>query len=148
MARAVVAILGIVLVGAVAVWGLQAAAASAGEQRTITGESWTPEAGSVTQLDHSGLPNAYYADSVTVEDSNGNLMDAGVDYEWFEDNGTIKALSGGGLDGETSATIDYEYRQTTENQRALIGIVAMLPRILGIVAPLLGVALLLLFLRG
>ncbi len=148
MARAVIALVAIVAVGAIAVWGLSAAAASAGDQRTITDESWTPEAGTVTQLEHSGLAHAYYDETVTVEDSNGNLMDAGEDYVWYEANGTVKAVTGGGLDGESSATIDYEYRRTTSDQRAIISIAGILPEVMGALVPLLGVALLLIMLRG
>jgi len=148
MSRAVVAILGILLIGGVAVWGLQAAAADAGDKTTIDGESFTPDAGTVTTLEHSELANTYYAETVTVRDGNDDLVDPGEDYVWFEGNGTIKTVTGGELDGSSSATISYSYQSTTSDQRALIGITAMLPRILGVLAPLLGVALLLLFLKG
>lgn len=148
MTRAVVAIIGIVLVGGVAVWGLQAAAADAGAETTIDGETFTPDAGNVTELDHSNLADTYYSESVTVRDGGGNLVDPGADYVWDEDNGTIQTVSGGALDGASSATISYDYQTTTSDQNALIGITAMLPRVMGVLAPLLGVALLLLFLKG
>lgn len=148
MSRAVVAILGIVLVGGVAVWGLQAAAADAGQQTTIDDESFTPTAGSVTTLEHSGLDNTYYAETVEVRDGNNDLVDPGEDYVWFEGNGTIKTVSGGALDGASSASITYAYQTTTSDQRALIGITAMLPEVMGVLVPVLGVGLLLLFLKG
>lgn len=148
MTRAVIAIMAIVVVGAISVWGLQAATANAGEETQISDESFTPDAGAVTQLQHSNLSNTYYGDSVTVRDSGGTIVDAGEDYIWNEGNGTIKTVSGGALDGDSSATIDYDYQRTTEDQRALIGIAAMLPRLLGVLVPVLGVALLLIFLGG
>lgn len=148
MARAVVAIIGIVLVGGVAVWGLQAAAADAGAETTINDESFTPTAGEVTTLEHSNLNETYYDETVTVRDGNGNVVDAGADYVWFEGNGTIKTVTGGALDGASSASIDYAYQRPTADQQALIGITAIIPDVMGVLVPLLAVALLLLFLQG
>jgi len=148
MSRAIVAIFGIILVGGVAVWGLQAAAADAGQQTTINEETFTATAGEVTALEHSGLDNTYYSETVTVRDGNNDLVDPGEDYIWFEGNGTIKTVAGGALDGTSGPSITYSYQTTTSDQQALIGIMSMLPNILGVLTPLLGVAILLLFLKG
>lgn len=148
MSRAIIAIMSIVVVGAIAVWGLQAAAANAGTDHDITDESWTPDAGNVTTLNHSNLEHTYYDETVTVHDSNGNLMDVGQDYVWYESNGTIKTVAGGDLDGETSATIDYGYQTTTSDDRALIKVVGIFPQVLGALVPLFGVAMLLIILNG
>ncbi|MDR9431874.1 MAG: hypothetical protein RI568_14405 [Natronomonas sp.] len=148
MSRAIVAIFAIVIVGAVSVYALGFAAESAGVNHEIDDETFEPVGGQVTTLDHSNLDHTTYDESVEVYDNNGDLVDPQNDYIWFEDNGTIKTVSGGDLDGENSATIDYAYQTTTDDQRALIGITAMFPTILGVLAPLLGVALLFIFLRG
>lgn len=148
MSRAVVAILGIVLVGGVAVFGLQAAAADAGDKTTIEEETFTPTTGEITVLEHSNLNDTYYDETVTVLDGNNDRVDAGTDYVWYERNGTIKPLPGGELDGASGASITYEYQTTSSDQRAIIGITSMLPRVMGVLTPLLGVALLLLFLKN
>jgi len=148
MSRAVVAILAIVIVGAVGVYSLGFAAENAGVDHDIGGEDFTPTAGTVTTLDHSNLEHTTYDEDVEVRDNNGELMDPQNDYVWFDDNGTIKTVTGGDLDGANGATIDYEYQTTTDDQRAMISIVAMFPDVLGVLAPLLGVALLFIFLRG
>lgn len=148
MSRAVVAILGIVLVGVIGIYAAQAGLANASEDRTVDNETWTPTVGVVTELDHSNQTGATYGGEVDIWDENGTVMTNGTDYEWYDGNGTVKALAGGGLDGDSTATITYGFQQTSEEQRALAGIVAMLPRALGILIPLLGVALLFAFLKG
>ena len=148
MSRAIIAIMSIVVIGALGVWGLQAAAANAGVNHAIQDESFTPNAGNVTTLAHSNLDHTYYDESVTVHDNNGDLMDPQNDYVWYDSNGTIRTVVGGDLDGATSATIDYRYQTTTNDQQALITVVGMLPRVLGVVLPLLGLAMLFVIMKG
>lgn len=148
MPRAIVAIMAIVVVGAVAVFGLQAAAVDAGTDRSVDGESFTPDAGNVTALDHSNLDDVTYDEGVTVYDSEGGVVNPDSDYVWYQGNGTLRTVAGGALDGDASATIDYGYQTRSEDQQALIGLVAMLPRIVGVLVPVLGVALLFVLLRG
>lgn len=148
MARAVVAILGLVVVGFLAVQGLDAGLATAGDTRDIDSESWTPNAGSITDLANSNLENAYYTDQVEVFDSNDNRMVDGDDYIWYEQNGTIKTVTGGDLDGESSATINYEFQITSENDRAIGKALSVLPRFIEVGILLGGAILLLLFLKG
>lgn len=145
MPRAVAAILAVIILAMVGVSGLEAALASGGDPVTVENETWTPDPGNVTQLDDSNQTGAYYDESVTVRDENGNLSEEGTDYEWFTANGTVKALSGGNLDGDTSATITYGYQQTSEEERALAGLLAWTPRLLGLVIPAFVVILFLLF---
>jgi len=147
MARGIIAIMIILVVLAGGVYALDAAANSAGEDRDISGETFTPTAGSVTTLDHSNLADAEYQDRVTVEDSNGNLVDPGADYVWFQDNGTIKTVTGGALDGESSATVDYEYQTSTEQTRAIASVTAQIPNLGWALAPLFAFALLILVLK-
>lgn len=148
MSRAFIAIISIVFVIGVGIWGLQAAVADAGTDHDIDGESWTPNAGNVTTLDHSNLNHTYYDAAVTVYDSNNNKVNPGEDYVWFDHNGTVKAVSGGALDGETSATIDYSYQTTTSDERSLIRMVGHIPQVLGGLIPLFGVALLFMILKS
>ena len=148
MARAVAAILGIAIIFAFGVYGLQAAVNNAGTNYDIDGEDFTPSAGDVTTLQHSNLPDTHYSDQVEVRDTNGDLVDKNEDYIWFDRNGTVKTVVGGELDGDNGATIDYRYEVTTDEQRALIQIPAMLTRVGGALLPLLGVGILLVLLRG
>lgn len=148
MSRAVVSLILLVLVAFVGVYGLQAALAEAGEDRVVENETWTPDAGNWTELEESNRTGAYYADSVDVYDENGTLVEAGQDYEWSATNGSIKALVGGELDGDANATISYEYQQTTQEQRDLAGLAAIMPRIVGVVIVAVGFLLFLLFING
>lgn len=148
MARAVIAV--VLLLGA-AVFGIMAfdaAMANAGEDYLVTNETWTPSAGSVTQLENSELAGGYYDNSTNVYDQSGAEVDRGTDYEWFQNNGTVKALVGGALDGDSSANITYAYQQTSAEQRALAGLVARLPQLLAVLVPLFGLVILLLILGG
>jgi len=117
--------------------GLDAALADAGTREEISDESFTPNAGTVQSLDRSNLGNTVYYDSnVSVRDENGERSFEGTDYEWFESNGTIKPLVGGNLDGDASATIDYAYRETTERQRTMAQLAAVVPQGGALILPL------------
>lgn len=135
MARAVAALFVIIIIAVTGVAGLEAALESGGDSITVENETWTPDAGNVTTLDDSNITGAYYDEDVTVRDENGNLSDEGVDYEWNEGNGTVKALQGGNLDGDSSATITYGYQETTNEQRQLAGMLGLIPRALGVLLP-------------
>jgi hypothetical protein len=149
MSRAVVSLILLALVAMVGVYGLQAALADAGEDHTITNETWTPDAGNWTTLEESNLTGAYYADDVTVRDENDTVMDdAGADYEWNATDGRVKAVAGGELDGDANASITYEYQQTTEEQRGLAGLVAIMPKIVGVAFVVVGFLLFLSFING
>lgn len=148
MARAVVALLGLVVVGILAVHGFDAGLATAGDDRAITGEQFTPNAGTVQELENSNRAGVYYDEQVTVINDSSDRMVAGVDYEWYEHNGTIKPLAGGGLDGATNAEIDYTFHVPSDNQRGIADALGVTPFILEMAIPLGGVILVLLFLKG
>lgn len=89
---------------------IDAAAQNSGEHTDIDGESWAPNAGTFTELDDSRIDGAVYSDNVTVRNESGARMEPGSDYEWDRNNGTVKALSGGNLDGTgQNASISYSY---------------------------------------
>lgn len=115
-AVALVAVAAILLTGVAAV---NASYESAGPHTDIQNESWTPNAGSTTSLDHSNVDSVFYDETVVVQNASGVHSTDGVDYEWYPSNGTIKTLSGGNLDGETTATITYGYSTPTHLQRQL-----------------------------
>lgn len=124
------------ILAAMAVFGLQTALAGAGTKETIDSESFTPNAGTVQTLDRSKLDHTYYNETVQVVDENGDRSFEGDDYEWFDRNGTIKPLTGGNLDGDSSATITYSYRQTSQQQRQLTALLANIPQGLALILPL------------
>lgn len=138
--RLAFAFFGIAIVSVIAVAAFQAALATAGDRAVVRGETFTPTTGSAISLDRSNLDNAYYNGTVDVEDENGDQSFNGTDYIWYQQNGTIEPLAGGNLDGDTSATIDYSYRRTTERQRTLAGLLATIPKTSSIL-PVLGIAL-------
>lgn len=143
--------IGLFIIAIVGVGAIQAGLISGGDDVTNINETWTPSAGSVTQLDDSNLDNGYYDNETTVyntSDDSATEMEEGTDYEWFESNGTVKALSGGGLDGATEATITYSYQLTTDEEERIAGMLAQVPRAAGVFLPLFGIVVLLLFLRG
>lgn len=96
----------------------------------VENESWTVDAGSITQLDNSDR-DVVYNDSVTVRDENDTVVAADGNYSWLAGNGTVKALSGSSelSDGE-SATITYRYTEPS-NAQNLAKSVGMLPVTLG-----------------
>lgn len=101
-----------------------AALHSAGEQYDVQKESWTPNAGNVTALNQSNLDGVRYDRHVNVWDENATKMVDGEDYEWFHTNGTVKALTGGRLDGDASAEITYGYVAPTGVQSGIASTIA------------------------
>lgn len=146
--RLILAFFAIAILAMVALAGVQASLEDAGDDRMIENETWTPNAGTVTELEESNRKGAYYADRVNVYNATGVEMDAGSDYEWFVENGTVKALTGGELDGETEATITYEFQQTTKEQREMAGMISHVPQAMGMALPLGALLALLIFARG
>jgi len=149
MPRAIAAMFALLIVAFGGVYATQAALEGAGDNIFVENETWTPSAGSVTVLDDSEQTGAYYDTNVTVRDENDTVVDVGTDYEWFSGNGTVKALSGGELDGDANASITYGYSQTTGEQRAFAGLLGDLSAYVGLVAPaFLGVLIIGLLRRG
>lgn len=148
MSRIVLAIIGIAILSMAGIAAFQAGLAEAGEDYVVTNETWTPDAGNVTALDESNRKGVYYSDNATVYDENDTRMEYGTDYVWYTDNGTVKALGGGGLDGDSSATISYQYQVTTRSQRELAGVVGQIPRVAGLALPLGALMFLLFLVRG
>lgn len=109
-----------------------AAVASSGYAQTgvkhhINDETFTPQTGSFVALNLSNHANLTYSENVTVKDENGNLSVEGDDFEWNSSDGTIQALAGGELDGDSSATIDYTvYSQTDTEDRVLDTVTAFI----------------------
>lgn len=148
MSRAIVAALALVVLAIGGAYMVEASLESAGDDTTITDESFTPSAGVVISLDESQRDGAYYSHNVTVYDENSTEMDPGTDYTWFVGNGTIKPLVGGDLANDASATITYGYQQTTERERSAAVLLSYIPQLLGLAIPAIGLVIFLAFLRG
>lgn len=146
--RVIIAALAIAILAIVGSVALEAALENAGEDNTISNETWTPNAGNVTELDDSNRNGAYYSHNVSVYDSTGTEVAPGDDYEWFTGNGTVKAVTGGALDGESSANITYSYQQTTEEHRTLAALLGRMPQLMGMALPVFLIVGLLAILRG
>lgn len=126
--RGVIALIVLVIIGGVAVYGTQATLEDAGDDLIVQNETFTPDAGNVTTLEYSSQNGAYYDDDVTVYDENDSVMSNGTDYEWYASNGTIRTLTGGGLANDSTAKITYEYQQTTQQQRNFTGLLSLIPQ--------------------
>lgn len=149
MPRILVAIIGLAILAFVGVAGIQASLIEAGDDISVTNETFqSPSAGTVIQLDDSERSNAYYDANVTVYNASDVEMDPGVDYDWIQTNGTLKPLSGGDLAGDADGKITYSYQLTTDEEQRIAGLLAQLPRIIGVVLPVLGVIFLFVILRG
>lgn len=88
----------------------------------ITNETWIPDAGNITTLEDSNLSRAYYDENVTVYDENETLIEPTGNYTWYQSNGTIKALSGGDLDGDANATISYDYQRASTTSTGIVAL--------------------------
>lgn len=148
--RIVLAIVVLAVFGMLGVMGMDAILASNTERTDIDNETWTPDAGNVTELEDSNLEAADYdpVENVSVFDENDTEMTAGTDFEWFEDNGTVKALEGGGLDGDSSANISYGYERPPAEQVTMSSILAQIPAVMGFILPVGALVFLLLLVRG
>jgi hypothetical protein len=146
--RAVIALLAIAVIAMGALVGFQAALADNASLSTVENETWTPDAGNVTTLNKSNLDAADYNETVTVRDSSGTVMSNETDYTWFDSNGTVKALTGGGLDGESEATISYGYERAPDAQVEMAQLMALIPNSAGALLPIIGLVFLLLLFKG
>lgn len=139
---ALIAVALLVLAGASAI---DSTLVQSGDQSSIENETWTPDAGNITILGESQRDGAYYNQTVAVYDENDTEMTANEDYRWFSSNGTVKAIQGGDLDGDSSATITYGYSQTTSEQRGFSDTFASGFDVAGLLVFVLGIALVLAF---
>lgn len=151
MPRAIAAIFALIIMVTAGIYGMQFALEGAGESYTVTNETFTSDPGNVTLLEESNRTGAYYADSRDVAVYNitasGDVeLEAGVDYKWIADNGTIKSLSGGALDPATDAQISYSFQQTTAEQRELTNLIGLLPAAVALAIPAFALVLFLKFL--
>lgn len=146
--RVILAGIAIAIFAMVALLGFNAALADNLDTYTNTNESFTPDAGNVTELEDSNLQAADYNDTVTVYNASNVTMTDGADYEWFDENGTLKTLAGGDLANDTTGYITYSYQRPPADQVMLSNILAQIPRAMGFALPLFAVLFLLALLRG
>lgn len=139
--RALFVLLAVALLVLVGASAADSALVQAGDEQTVTNETWSPNAGSVTTLDESNRNDAYYDDTVDVWDENGTAMDSEQDYVWYRTNGTIKTVEGGRLAGDSDANITYGYAVTSEVQRDFASVFAGGFDVAGIMVFVLGIGL-------
>lgn len=116
-AFAVIAVTILLLTGALSI---AYAGGEAGHQYDVDNESWTADPGNTTNLSDSRVPNAVYDANVTVRDENHTRMQAGEDYEWNTENGTVTALENGSLSDGEQAYIWYSYGVPNTQQLELM----------------------------
>tara|TARA_R100001143_G_scaffold21406_2_gene22644 strand:+ start:6545 stop:7012 length:468 start_codon:yes stop_codon:yes gene_type:complete len=121
-------------------WILSASAV-AGEQQVILNETWVPNTAAATNLVQSNLAGVIY-DPDPVVKTNGTttpkmLTVEGIDYKYYNTNGTIQAIAGGQLDGLTDASIDYAYVAPSKAAQQQLIMLAGVIKSLGAILPLL-----------
>ena len=117
------------------------ASSVAGEQQTVLNETWIPNTAAATTLVHSDLAGVIY-DPYPVVKTNGTttpkiLTVDGVDYTFYNNNGTVQAIAGGKLDGLSNASIDYMYVAPNKAASTQLTMLANLIQSLGAILPLL-----------
>ena len=120
-------------------WILSASAV-AGEQQVILNETWVPNTAAATNLVQSNLAGVIY-DPYPVVKTNGTttpkiLTVDGVDYTFYNTNGTVQAIAGGKLDGLSDASIDYMYVAPNKAASTQLTMLANLIQSLGAILPL------------
>ena len=121
-------------------WILSASAV-AGEQQVISNETWIPNTAAATNLVQSNLAGVIY-DPDPVVKTNGTttpkiLTVEGIDYKYYNNNGTVQAIAGGKLDGLSNASIDYAYVAPSKAAQTQLTMLAGVIQSLGSILPLL-----------
>ena len=121
-------------------WILSASAV-AGEQQVILNETWIPNTAAATNLVQSNLAGVIY-DPDPVVKTNGTttpkiLTVEGIDYKYYNNNGTVQAIAGGKLDGLSNASIDYAYVAPSKAAQTQLTMLAGVIQSLGSILPLL-----------
>jgi hypothetical protein len=121
-------------------WILSASAV-AGEQQVILNETWIPNTASATNLVQSNLAGVIYDPNPVVK-TNGTttpkiLTVEGIDYKYYNTNGTVQAITGGQLDGLSDASIDYAYVAPSKAAQSHLTMLAGIIQSLGAILPLL-----------
>jgi hypothetical protein len=111
-----VALLLIIGVGAVAFQP----AFLAGADRAEATESVTVDYDNASSVSESGLR---YSTSVDVVNDTGGELTAGEDYEWNETAGELRFLNTSATSDGGNATVTYQYRAATEQQRTVAGVI-------------------------
>lgn len=89
---------------------------------SIDNESLTQKVGewqSVDAATKDGFAGAY--DNETVRNSSGSTLTEGTDYEWNQSDGRIKFLDSSSTNNGSSAEIDYSYDQRSEMAVSMVG---------------------------
>jgi len=132
MARIVIAVIALAILGIIAPVALQAALEDTGD-RSAVNESFTPQSGQVSNLSSSNVEGRFYdaESNITVIDENGAVMAQPEDYFWFARNGTIKTNASGDLAGDSEGFVDYGFVDSDDQARQAADLVAWVPRIMG-----------------
>ncbi len=133
----------VLLVGGIA--AVDSSLEEAGNETTVTDESFEPVGGDTTTLNQSDVDGAIYDETVTVE-SNGTTYESDGNYSWdggLDGNGTISVVENSSLSNQSTATIDYGYTKTTEHQRFISGMLGDMFNTGGLMVIVVGIALIL-----
>lgn len=105
---------------------------------TVSGETLTQDVGNWTAVDAAGQAGVVgFYDNETVRNESGDNLTEGTDYEWDE-SGQIKFLNSSSTTDGANASIDYAYDARPEQSTAMIGPIAAMFDIAGILPLALG----------
>ncbi|QSG02518.1 putative membrane protein [Natranaeroarchaeum sulfidigenes] len=108
---------------------------------TVEDEHFIQDVGewvSVDRADDTGVTGFY--DNETVRNQDGDELNEGNDYEWDNDAGAVRILDTPNTEDGADASIDYSYDQRAEEATIMIGPLATIFEIAGILPLVLAVA--------
>jgi len=94
-----------------------------GAERVAASDEITVGYSGAQAVDESGLR---YAETVTVTNASGATLRADIDYRWDATNGTVTFINTSATSSGETATVAYEYREPSQRQRTIAGVVSAL----------------------
>ena len=125
-------------VGGVAAYSVADAGqdAAAQESATVEDEEIVQQTGVWQFVDKAteDFTTGFSDENVTVRNQDGQELTRGEDYEWNATDGTIKFIDTENVEHGETGSIDYDYRQNTEEVQGLLTVLSSMISGLGLVA--------------
>jgi predicted cobalt transporter CbtA len=100
---------------------------------TVGNESLVQDVGNWTAVEASGGTGVTgFYDNETVRNSSGDVLTEGEDYEWDAESGSIRFFESSSTEDGSNASISYAYDRRPEQATAMIGPVATMFDVAGI----------------
>ena len=116
--NAIVAVGAMLIIGMLVIGSVYGAAPT--DTTSVTGEEVTKDFEDPVELD-PGEDAFSFSDEITVEADDGTILEEGVDYEWYPDEGEIQFLDSADTNDGNSAFVDYDYEAPITMAQDMIG---------------------------